>query len=163
MPRTKHVSTGNDLVLAECEPSAHETLGAYLRRVRLIRGASLPDVVQALANLPSAQSMSRQYLLQIEWEQIPQPSDENLQTLAQVLQIKPEWLLEKARQPLKREHYPLRQCNRVGELNGELARHMEPSDQKLLLHVIDKILSHRRSPHTGTSQATEDLPSENES
>lgn len=156
MLRIKHVPVNEKDNPAEYEPRADETLGAYLRRVRVLRGISLPEVARALASAASSPHISSRYLSQIEFEQILQPTDESLQRLAHILQVKPEWLLEKARQPRQREPSPLRVCVRTGEQN------LAPDDQKLFLQMIKQVLSHRHNSRAETARTTGDIPGEKE-
>lgn len=132
----------------ELRPRQDEALGAYIRRVRLMRGLNLPDVARALANEPPSQRVSHPYLSQIELGQVFQPSRDRLQSIANVLQIKPEWLFEKAGLPLHGERAAAPR-NMMVEQIATRAAEMEPTDQKMLLDMINVILKRRKGNQTG--------------
>ena len=129
-------------------PRAEESLGTYIRRVRMMRGLNLPDVARALANEPPSQRVSHPYLSQIELGQVFQPSRDRLQSLANVLQIKPEWLFEKAHLPLHGAENT-NQNNPMVDQIATRAAQMEPTDQKMLLDMIDVIVKRRQGERKG--------------
>lgn len=158
MPRTKHIPVSIVHDSAEYEPRADETLGVYLRRVRTMRGLNLPDVSRALAGAPPTQRVSHAYLSQIELGQVFQPSRDRLQSLAQVLQIKPEWLFAKAGLPLSNQERPLPVHTPIVMQIMERAALLEPFDLKMLLQIIDWVISRRVAKEHTESQRMENLP-----
>lgn len=129
-------------------PRPDEKLGEYIRRVRLMRGLNLPQVARASADEPPSQRISHPYLSQIELGQVFQPSRDRLQTLAKILQIKPEWLFEKANLPLHGAENPAQQNPMVGQIAMRAAE-MEPTDQQMVLEMIDVILKRRKGERKG--------------
>lgn len=87
---------GDDSLNTELRPREDESLGAYIRRIRLIRGMGLGEVADATPQVPESRHISFSYLSQIEVGRALHPSRERLLSIAEVLGVPPEWLLEKA-------------------------------------------------------------------
>ena len=132
----------------ELRPRTGEKLGEYIRRIRLTRGLNLPQVARASAEEPPSQRISHPYLSQIELGQVFQPSRDRLQTLAKILQIQPEWLFEKANLPLHGAERDMQQ-NPMVERIATRAAEMEPTDQQMVLDMIDVILKRRKGERRG--------------
>ena len=132
----------------ELQPRAEESLGAYIRRVRLQRGLNLPDVARALANEPPSQRISHPYLSQIELGQVFQPARDRLQSLANVLQINPEWLFEKAHLPMQGAEDTTQRNPIVSEIATRAAK-MEPTDQQMVLDMIRLSVKRRQGERKG--------------
>ncbi|MCC7163491.1 MAG: helix-turn-helix transcriptional regulator [Anaerolineae bacterium] len=132
----------------EFRPREAESLGAYIRRVRLMRGLNLPDVARALANEPPSQRISHPYLSQIELGQVFQPSRDRLQSLANVLQINPDWLFEKAQLPLQGAEDTTEPNPIVSQIATRAAK-MEPTDQQMVLDMINVIVKRRQGQRKG--------------
>lgn len=149
MPRGKTVSKppGNQDE-EQFHPRKDESLGAYIRRVRLMRGLNLPDVARALANEPPSQRISHPYLSQIELGQVFQPSRDRLQSLANVLQINPDWLFEKAHLPLQGAEDTTEPNPIVSQIATRAAK-MEPTDQQMVLDMINVIVKRRQEQRKG--------------
>lgn len=145
MPRGKRTAQNpEEFREQELRPHADETLGAYLRRVRMMRGLNLPDVARALAGLPPSQRISHPYLSQIELGQVFQPARDRLQSLASVLGIPPEWLYEKAGLPLMGgAERRVADRSPLAEQIATRATELEPSDQKMVLDMIEVVLRRR--------------------
>lgn len=125
----------------EFQPRAEESLGQYMRRLRLMRGMSLPDVARFTSHLPAERRVSHPYLSQIELGQVFRPAPERLRSIARVLQVPPEWLLEKAGidedgvvESSNQTASPL-----VEQIAFRAAR-LDPADQKMFLEMIDAIV-----------------------
>lgn len=129
-------------------PRPEERLGEYIRRVRLMRGLNLPQVARASADEAPSQRISHPYLSQIELGQVFQPSRDRLQTLAKILQIQPEWLFEKANLPLHGADTATQQNPMVDRIATRAAE-MEPTDQQMVLEMIDLILKRRKGERRG--------------
>ena len=86
----------NPLETTDLFPLPDESLGEYLRRLRLIRGLDLGDVAARTPRTPDSQHVSNSYLSQLELGRAVNPSRERLISLAKVLDVPEAWLLEKA-------------------------------------------------------------------
>lgn len=133
----------------ELRPRPDEKLGTYIRRVRLMRGLSLPDVARALADRPSSQRLSHPYLSQIETGQVHQPSRDRLSSLATVLAIPPEWLYEKADLPLEAGMRPAATHGGIADYIATRATELEPQDQTMILKMIETVLNLRKGERKG--------------
>ncbi len=87
---------GEDALDIELRPRDDESLGAYIRRMRLMRGMGLGAVADATPKVPESRHISYSYLSQIEVGRALNPSRERLLSIAEALAVPPEWLLEKA-------------------------------------------------------------------
>lgn len=88
--------------------------------------------------------MSHPYLSQIELGQVFRPGPERLQSIAQVLQVPPEWLLEKAGLDEKGIVEPASQgASPVVQKIAFRAAQLEPADQKMLLEMIEAVVKMR--------------------
>ncbi|MBI5029065.1 MAG: helix-turn-helix transcriptional regulator [Chloroflexi bacterium] len=99
-------------------PLPDESLGEYLRRLRLIRGMDLGDVSSQTPRNPDSQHVSQSYLSQLELGRAVNPSRERLISLAHVLNVPETWILEKA-----------------GFTSGQLTGELDPRDRDLLLRA----------------------------
>lgn len=133
----------------ELRPHPEEKLGAYIRRVRLMRGLSLPDVARALGDRPSSQRLSHPYLSQIETGQVHQPSRDRLESLASVLGIPSEWLYEKADLPLQTGVRPATSRGGIADYIATRATELEPQDQTMILRMIETVLNLRKEERKG--------------
>ncbi len=77
-------------------PRSDETLGQYLRRLRLKRNLGLIEVAERSPQHPESQHISHSYLSQLETSHATNPSSERLVSLARILDVPAEWLIEKA-------------------------------------------------------------------
>ncbi len=130
----------------EWKPQAEETLGQYIRRIRMMRGLNLPDVARVTSQLPESERVSHPYLSQIELGHVFQPARARLVSIARVLGIPEAWLLEKAgfsaggvSQPPRVERSPM-----VEQIAMRAAQ-MTPADQKLFLQMMEAIVRMRRA------------------
>ena len=87
---------GEDALSTDLRPRDDESLGAYIRRIRLMRGMGLGEVADATPKVPESRHISYSYLSQIELGSALRPSRERLLSIAEALGIPPQWLLEKA-------------------------------------------------------------------
>lgn len=133
----------------DLRPRPEEKLGGYIRRVRLMRGLSLPDVARALADRPSSQRLSHPYLSQIETGQVYQPSRDRLQSLAGVLGVPPEWLYEKADLPVEMGARPAVTHGGIADYIATRATELEPQDQTMILRMIETVLNLRKEERRG--------------
>lgn len=130
----------------ELRPYPQETLGDYVRRLRLMQGLSLPDVARAMTNLPPSQRISHPYLSQIEHGQVHQPSRDRLSSLASVFGIPPEWLYEKAGLPTDSPRgMAARDMSPLVEQLATRASLIEPADQQMLLDMVEAIIRRRQA------------------
>ncbi len=142
MARGKSITENSEEELgAEWKPRPDENLGAYIHRVRLMRGLTLPDVARVTSQLPSNQRVSHPYLSQIEHGQVFQPARERLQSIAGVLGIPANWLLEKAgftangvREPVSVQRSP------TVEMIALRAAQLDPPHQKMILEMVEAVL-----------------------
>ena len=81
---------------AELRPYPDESLGEYLRRLRLIRNLNLGAVCAQTPQVPESEHVSQSYLSQLELGRALKPSRERLASLARVLDVPEGWILEKA-------------------------------------------------------------------
>ena len=145
MTKNKSERAPDNAVPAELRPQAHESLGEYVRRLRLMQGLSLPDVARAMTNLPPSQRISHPYLSQIEHEQVHQPSRDRLSSLASVFNIPPEWLYEKAGLPTDSPRgVSARQTSPLVEQLATRAALIEPADQQMMLDMVEAIIRRRQ-------------------
>jgi transcriptional regulator with XRE-family HTH domain len=151
MPKRPTKSGAGENFEEEWKPRGDEALGAYIRRIRLMRGLNLPDVARATATLPPTHRVSHPYLSQIELGQVFHPSRERLQSIANVLGIPEAWLLEKAglssgdaEQSTQVARSPL-----VDQIAMRAAQ-LQPADQKLFLQMIEAIVRMRRGESKGS-------------
>lgn len=133
----------------ELRPRPEEKLGTYIRRVRLMRGLSLPDVARALADRPASQRLSHPYLSQIETGQVHQPSRDRLLSLATVLGIPAEWLYEKADLPLQTGVRESTNHGGIADYIATRATELEPQDQTMILRMIETVLNLRKEERKG--------------
>ncbi len=129
----------------ELRPRADEPLGSYLRRIRLIRGMGLSEVADATPRVPESQHISYSYLSQIELGRAQSPSRERLISIAQVLGIPPQWVLEKAgftggTQSVTESSSSSPIVQQIALRAGQLDR----TDQEAFLQMIDAIVRLRR-------------------
>lgn len=66
MSPRKRAAHKQDTPDPEFQPRAEESLGQYIRRLRLLRGMSLPDVARFISHLPPERRVSHPYLSQDE-------------------------------------------------------------------------------------------------
>ncbi len=126
---------------AEWKPRADETLGTYLKRIRLMRGHTLPDVARITAQLPPGQRVSHPYLSQIEHGQVFQPARERLASIAAVLAIPEVWVLEKAGYTSTgSEEAPRVERNPMIDMIAARAAELNPSNQKIILDVMETFI-----------------------
>ncbi len=129
----------------EWKPRADETLGAYIRRVRLMRGMNLPEVARVTAQLPAAQRVSHPYLSQIELGQVFRPAPERLQSIAKVLAIPEAWLLEKAGFSASGVGpAPSIERSPIAERIAMRSATLDAADQQLILQMVETIVRMRR-------------------
>lgn len=146
MSKNKPPKTPSEHIEPELRPRAQESLGEYVRRLRLMQGMSLPDVARALNSLPPSQRISHPYLSQIEHGQVHQPSRDRLQSLASVFNIPPEWLYEKAGLPTDSpKGMPVRQHSPLVDQLATRAALIEPADQQMMLDMVEAIIRRRES------------------
>jgi transcriptional regulator with XRE-family HTH domain len=79
----------------DLEPRDDETLGHFIRRVRLCRALTPAAIADATTSFPIESRLSCSYLSQLELGLIRSPSTAYLRALAQVLEISLDWLIEK--------------------------------------------------------------------
>ena len=92
----KDSNPGPKIPDAELRPFPDESLGEYLRRLRLIRRLDLGDVSVRTPRVPESQHVSQSYLSQLELGRAQNPSRERLIGLARVLEVPEGWILERA-------------------------------------------------------------------
>ncbi len=130
---------------SEWKPRDDETLGGYIRRIRLMRGMNLPDVARVTATLPDKQRVSHPYLSQIELGQVFRPAPERLRSIAQVLGIPEGWLLEKAGfSPTGIAKAPRSERSPVVEQIALRSAALDASDQQFILQMIETMTRMRR-------------------
>lgn len=128
---------------AELMPSPNESLGEYLRRLRLIRGLNLGDVSGQTPQVPESEHVSYPYLSQLELGRARHPSRERLVSLARVFGIPEAWMLEKA-------GYSSGQTALADELDPQSrnialrAAQLSAEERSLVDSVIDGLLRRRR-------------------
>jgi transcriptional regulator with XRE-family HTH domain len=138
---------GEDALDIELSPRDDESLGAYIRRMRLMRGMGLGAVADATPKVPESRHVSYSYLSQIELGRALKPSRERLLSIAEVLGVPPAWLLEKAgfsgRGELAPEDdsSPSPIVQQIALRAGKLDR----TDQEAFLQMIDAVVRLRRS------------------
>ncbi len=126
---------------SQLQPRTEESLGQYIRRLRLLRGMSLPDVARFTAHLAPERRVSHPYLSQIELGQVFRPAPERLQSIARVLQVPPEWLLEKAGMDEKGVvDISNQDASPLVEQIAFRAAQLEPADQKMFLEMIEAVV-----------------------
>ncbi len=132
------------------QPHEDETLGSYLRRVRIARGLNLPDVARALIGLPKEMRVSHPYLSQVELGQVAQPSRDRLVSLANLYHIPSDWLLRKAGYTLILEE-PTSSTSGIVHQIMKRVEELAPADQKLFLTLLDAVAKQRRDEkHNGS-------------
>lgn len=130
----------------EWQPRTEETLGAYLRRIRLLRGMDLGDISDITPKIPESQHVSQPYLSQIELGRALHPSRERLISLAHALGLPEKWVLEKAgligaTQIVPEPPTPSPLAQQISLRAAQL----DPSDQEAFLRMIDAVLRLRRA------------------
>ena len=140
---------GDDALNTELRPREDESLGAYIRRIRLIRGMGLGAVADATPKVPESRHISYSYLSQIEVGRALHPSRERLLSIAEALGVPPEWLLEKAGfkagsglTPEDSES-PSPIVQQISLRAGKLDR----TDQEAFLQMIDAVVRLRHTRH----------------
>jgi transcriptional regulator with XRE-family HTH domain len=129
----------------ELQPRPDETLGQYIRRIRVMRGLNLPDVARVTSQLPKVERVSHPYLSQIELGHVFQPARARLPSIARVLGIPGAMLLEKAGYSAGGTGVPPRlERNPMVEQIAMRAAQLDPADQKLLLCMMEAVLRMRR-------------------
>ncbi len=129
----------------EWRPRPEETLGAYLRRIRLMRGMDLGDVSDATPKIPESQHVSQPYLSQIELGRALHPSRERLITIARVLSLPEKWVLEKAGFSGETQVIEPPALSPLAQQISLRAAQLDPSDQEAFLRMIDAVLRLRRT------------------
>lgn len=118
----------------ELQPAPAETLGQYIRRVCLIRGVKLSDFSRATARFGA--QVSEIHLSHFELDMVPNRSIEHLTSLAMVLNIPPQGLIEKS------------------EMSGTAVKHgaqedlqdgarlvtFDANEQEMILAMIEEVL-----------------------
>lgn len=128
----------------ELQPREDESLGAYIRRVRIARRLNLPDVARALVQLPEHARISHPYLSQIELGQVARPGRDRLISLANLLQIPSDWVLLKAGYDTGSGETTSTTSPLVEQII-HLVEELSPADQKLLHTMLDAIVKQRRN------------------
>lgn len=140
----KDSNPGPKIPDAELRPFPDESLGEYLRRLRLIRRLDLGDVSVRTPRVPESQHVSQSYLSQLELGRAQNPSRERLISLAHVLEVPEGWILERA---------GFSGGNAVDSSNGLDAQsrrlalraaQLNPEERSLLDSMIEGILQARR-------------------
>ncbi|MBM3130611.1 MAG: helix-turn-helix transcriptional regulator [Chloroflexi bacterium] len=147
--RTKHRKStrGDGTLNIELRPRADESLGVYIRRIRLVRGMGLTAVADATPKIPESRHVSYSYLSQIELGRALRPSRERLLSIAEALGLPPEWLLEKAgfaagvETTLDDDSVPSPLVQQIALRAGKLDR----TDQEAFLQMIDSIVRLRHA------------------
>lgn len=147
--KTKHPKSakGEDALSTELQPRADESLGSYLRRIRLMRGMGLGKVADATPKVPESRHVSYSYLSQIELSRALRPSRERLISIAEVLGLPPQWVLEKAgfagggETVAEDSSSPSPIVQQIALRAGKLDR----TDQEIFLQMIDAVARLRRT------------------
>jgi len=138
---------GEDSLDIELRPREDESLGAYIRRMRLIRGMGLGAVADATPKIPESRHVSYSYLSQIELGRALNPSRERLLSIAEALGVPPQWILEKAGFSGGSEVTPEDGASpspivqQIALRAGKLDR----TDQEAFLQMIDAVVRLRRT------------------
>ncbi len=142
---------GEEALIVELRARADESLGAYIRRIRLMRGMGLAEVADATPTVPESRHVSYSYLSQIELGRALSPSRERLVSIALVLGVPPAWLLEKAgfaggTEPRAEDRgSPSPIVKEIALRAGQL----DQTDQEAFLQMIDAVLRMRRRRRHG--------------
>ncbi len=150
-PKPPKSTKGEESLSIELRPRADESLGAYIRRVRLMRGMGLAEVADATPQVPESRHVSYSYLSQIELSRALSPSRERLMSIAEVLGVPPAWLLEKAgfaggtEPALDDSGSPSPIVKQIALRAGQL----DQTDQEAFLQMIDAVLRMRRKRREG--------------
>lgn len=138
---------GEDALSTELHPRDDESLGAYVRRIRLMRGMGLGEVADATPKVPESRHISYSYLSQIELGRALRPSRERLLSIAEALGLPPQWLLEKAGFSggsgviPEESSSPTPIVQQIALRAGKLDR----TDQEAFLQMIDAVVRLRRT------------------
>jgi transcriptional regulator with XRE-family HTH domain len=128
----------------EFKPTDEEPLGAYIRRVRISRHMRAVEVVMTTMGLPPDQRWSTGFLSQVELGRVAQPSRSRLESLAKVLDVPAEWLLEKAR--LAAEGAAAKEAIPNDPLTRQIAQRaaeLAPEEKRIVLNLIRGIADSR--------------------
>jgi transcriptional regulator with XRE-family HTH domain len=129
---------------ADLKPFLDETLGQYLRRLRLIRGINLSDVSAKTAQIPGGASVSISYLSHLELGLQQTPSREVLLSLARVLEVPPGPLFELAGYSSRGLEPPEEELDPEAREIALRAAQLEPAERRMLDTMIRGLLEHRR-------------------
>ena len=146
--KTKHrKSKGDDALNTELRPREDESLGAYIRRIRLLRGMGLGAVADATPKVPESRHISYSYLSQIEVGRALNPSRERLLSIAEALGVPPEWLLEKAGFKAGTGITPadVESPNPIVQQITLRAGKLDRTDQEAFLQMIDAVVRLRHA------------------
>lgn len=138
MFKRKKATSKNNLG-TELQPDPLETLGQYIRRLRLIRSLKLSDLARATARFGA--QVSEIHLSHLEFDMSPNRSIEDLTKIAKALDIPPQWLIEKS----EMNGMAVKQGAQDDLQEGMLQVTLDPDKQQMILAMIDVILRRRRS------------------
>ncbi len=127
---------------ADLKPFLDETLGQYLRRLRLIRGINLSDVSAKTAQVPDGASVSISYLSHLELGLQQSPSREVLLSLAKVLEVPPGPLLELAGYSSRGLEPPEDALDPEARELALRAAQLDPAERRMLDTMIRGLLEH---------------------
>ena len=125
----------------ELRPIGGETLGVFLRRVRVERGMKLPELAEALKQFPADEQISQPYLSQIELGRAKQPSRLKLQRVAEVLRIAPNDLVSLAGLEVEQSEKAIDALTQQITLR---VAEMSSNEKHLVLRLIDAVREERR-------------------
>lgn len=137
MFKRKKATRNQDKLKRELHPDLAETLGQYIRRLRLMRGMKLSDLSRATAGFGI--QVSQIHLTHIELGVVVDPAVEELTKLAKVLDIPPQWLVESSQMSKSSIKYALQSDPQ----NDARQVALDSNEQKMILAMTEAIL-HRR-------------------
>lgn len=137
MFKRKKATRNQDKLKRELHPDLAETLGQYIRRLRLMRGMKLSDLSRATAHFGT--QVSQIHLSHIELDVVANPAIEELTSLAKVLDIPPQWLIE----PSQMSESPITHAAQNDPQDNARQVALDSNEQKMILAMTEAIL-HRR-------------------
>lgn len=139
MFKRKKATRKQDNLDLKSQPLLTETLGQFIRRLRLIRGIKLSDLSRATARFGA--QVSEIYLSHLELDMVPNRAIEDLTKIAKALDIPPQWLIEKSEMSEMAVKHGAQDDLREGARQVTL----DPNEEKMILAMIEVVLHRRKS------------------